>query len=90
MKKAYVAKNLNYFAKAGVAEFLCEAGSLSAGDRILISGPSTGVIEMDTPVIRVDEAETQTTNAGQRFSIVVPRKVRRADKLYKLTERAVT
>jgi putative protease len=86
-KKTYVAKNMNYFAKAGVAEFLVEAGSLSAGDRILITGPSTGVIEMDMPVLRVDEAETVTAKAGERFSITVPRKVRRADKLYKLTER---
>lgn len=87
LKKTYVAKNLNYFARAGVAEFLVEAGSLSSGERILITGPSTGVIEMETPVLRVDEVEAVTAKAGQRFSIAVPRKVRRTDKLYKLTER---
>lgn len=86
--KTYVAKSLNYYARAGVAEFLCETGSLETGDRILITGPSTGVLEMDLPPVRVNEADTTSVKAGERFSIAVPRKVRRSDKLYKLTERA--
>lgn len=90
LKKTYVARNLNYFAKAGVAEFLAEAGSLSAGDQILITGPSTGVIEMEIPYMFVNEKETDTARAGERFSMVVPRKVRRSDKLYKLTERVTS
>jgi putative protease len=84
-KKTYVAKNLNYFAKAGVAEFLCEAGSLKKGDRIIIIGPSTGVIEQDVEELRVDLERTPTAKAGDRFSMPVSRKVRRADKLYKLS-----
>jgi U32 family peptidase len=86
--KTYVAKSLNYYARAGVAEFLCETGSLETGDRILITGPSTGVLEMDLPPVRVNEADATAVKAGERFSIAVPRKVRRSDKLYKLTERA--
>jgi U32 family peptidase len=82
--KTYVAKNLNYFARAGVAEFLCEAGTLSRGDKILIIGPSTGVIEQEIRELRVDLKETQAAITGERFSIAVDRKVRRADKLYKL------
>jgi putative protease len=86
--KTYVAKNLNYFARAGVAEFLCETGGLNTGDRILITGPSTGVLEMDLPPVRVNEADATSVKAGERFSFAVPRKVRRSDKLYKLTDRA--
>jgi U32 family peptidase len=85
LKKTYVAKNLNYFVKAGVAEFLCEAGTLNAGDKILIIGPFTGVIEQNVEEIRVDLMKVAATKAGERFSIPVPRKVRRADKMYKLT-----
>jgi len=84
-KKTYVAKNLNYFTHAGVAEFLCESGALSRGDRILIIGPTTGVIEQVVGEIRVDEGERDPVRAGDKFSIVVQRKVRRADKLYKLS-----
>jgi U32 family peptidase len=83
-KKTYVAKNLNYFAKAGVAEFLCEAGSVQNGDKILIIGPSTGVIEQEVTSLRVELNETAQVNAGEKFSMPVPRKVRRADKLYRL------
>ncbi len=82
--KSYVAKSLNYFAKAGIGEFLCESGSLNVGDRILIIGPSTGVIEQDIQELRVDLNPTRATHAGEKFSMPVDRKVRRADKLYKL------
>jgi putative protease len=84
-KKTYVARNLNYFAKAGVAEFLCEADSLQQGDKILIIGPTTGVIEQMVVEIRVDLKRKERVSAGERFSMIVQRKVRRADKLYKLT-----
>jgi len=84
-KKEYVAKGLNYFSKTGVAEFLCQTGSLSKGDSILIIGPTTGVIEEIVQEIRVDLKRTDIAVAGERFSMPVPSKVRRADKLYKLS-----
>jgi putative protease len=84
LRKVYVAKSLNYFRHPGVAEFLCEADSLQVGDMILIMGPSTGVIEHVVDEIRVDLDRVEKAHPGQRFSISVPEKVRRADKLYKL------
>jgi U32 family peptidase len=85
LKKTYVAKNLNYYVKAGVAEFLCEAGTLNEGDKILIIGPTTGVIEQNVEEIRVDLMKVSAAKTGERFSIPVFRKVRRSDKMYKLT-----
>ncbi|HJZ41979.1 MAG TPA: U32 family peptidase [Bacteroidales bacterium] len=84
LRKVYIAKNLNYFRQIGVAEFLCESDSLQVGDMILIMGPSTGVIEHVVDEIRVDLDRVEKAHPGQRFSISVPEKVRRADKLYKL------
>jgi len=84
-KKEYVAKAVNYFTRIGVADFLCEAGSLRKGDRILIMGPTTGVVEHILDEIRVDLIPVVETVSGERFSIRVPRKIRRADKLYKLS-----
>jgi putative protease len=83
-KKEYIAKCINYFPRIGVADFLCEAGSLKIGDAILIMGPTTGVVEYTVTEMRVDLGPVTLTNAGDRFSIVVPRKIRRADKMYKL------
>jgi len=84
-KKEYVAKAVNYFTRIGVADFLCEAGSLRKGDRVLIMGPTTGVVEHILDEIRVDLITVKETVSGERFSIRVPRKIRRADKLYKLS-----
>jgi putative protease len=83
-KKVYVAKSINYFNNIKVADFLCEADSLSNGEKILIIGPTTGVIELTANEIRVDLENVNIVKPGQRFSIPVPRKVRRADRLYKL------
>ncbi len=84
-KKEYVAKAVNYFTRIGVADFLCEAGSLKKGDRVLIMGPTTGVVEHILDEIRVDLIPVKETLSGERFSIRVPRKIRRADKLYKIS-----
>ena len=59
--KTYVAKNLNYFAKAGIGEFLCEAGSLKQGDKILIIGPTTGVIEQEIGITGESESNRESS-----------------------------
>ena len=84
-KKIYIGKGMNYFSNLGVAEFLCETGSLNTGDEILITGPSTGVVELKLDEIRVNMEKTNEVTKGQRFSIKVPETIRRSDKLYKLT-----
>jgi putative protease len=85
-KRIYIGKSLNYFSKLGVAEFKMESHDLEVGDEILITGPTTGVVQMNVPEIRVDLQPVEKTVKGQKFSIPVPEKVRRADKLYKLVE----
>ncbi len=85
-KRIYVAKSLNYFSKLGVAEFKMESHDLCVGDEIIITGPTTGVVQFTVPEIRVDLKIVDKALKGQKFSIPVPEKVRRADKLYKLVE----
>jgi putative protease len=81
--KVYVGKGTNYFPKIGVAEFVVETKSLKVGDEILIIGPTTGVVEMKVPEIRVDLQSVEETQKGDRFSMPVDVKIRRSDKLYK-------
>lgn len=85
-KKVYIGKGTNYFPKIGVSEFLMETYSLSVGDEILITGPTTGVIQMTVPEIRVDLKPVKTTFKGEKFSMPVDEKIRRSDKLYKLVD----
>ena len=89
-KKVYSGKVTNWFSKLGVAEVLIESESLNAGDSILIIGPSTGVVEMTVPEIRVDLKEVQQAGKGTYCSIPVDAgllagcggKLRRSDKVY--------
>jgi U32 family peptidase len=87
-RKVYAAKNLNYFHKLSVGEFLCEADSVRVGDEVLIIGPNTGVIETEIREIHNDAGPVNEVGPGERFSIRIPKKVRRADKLYKLVKEA--
>ena len=85
MKKVYIGKGMNYFSNLGVAEFLVETGELAVGDQILITGPTTGVIEMIVEEVRVDLKKVEKAVKGERFSMPVPERIRKADKLYKMT-----
>ncbi|GAF01811.1 peptidase U32 family protein [Saccharicrinis fermentans] len=60
-RKIYIGKGTNYFPKIGVAEFLMETQSLKVGDEILITGPTTGVIKMKVPEIRVELKPVEET-----------------------------
>src|SRR5664279_5649832 len=44
-RKVYIGKIKNYFTKLNVAEIKLENGDLNIGDAILITGPTTGVVE---------------------------------------------
>lgn len=85
-RKVYIGKGMNYFSKIGVAEFLLETQSLKVGDQILITGPTTGVIETTVKEIRVDLKSVNETNKGDRFSIPLESIVRRSDKLFKIIQ----
>ncbi len=81
-KKTYIGKVTNYFSNIGVAEILVETGQLEVGSNILIIGPSTGVIEMKIPEIRVDLKPSQIAAKGVYCSIPIPERLRRSDKVY--------
>jgi putative protease len=83
-RKEYIGKATNYFNKIAVAEFLIQSGNLKVGDEILITGPTTGVIEMRVSELRFDLQSVSEVSKGQSISIPVKEKVRRADKLYKV------
>lgn len=83
-RKIYIGKAIKYFSNIGVAEFLMETQSLKVGDRILITGPTTGAVFHTVDEIRVDLKPVQETEKGDRFSIKIDTKIRPSDKLFKL------
>ena len=83
-KKVYVGRGVKYFSKIGVAEFLLEAASLDKGDRLLITGPTTGAVYVTADEMRYDYDPIDHAEQVRYVSIAVPEKVRPSDKLFKL------
>ena len=83
-QKVYVGKITNYFSRLEVAEVTMETGTISSGDSIMITGPTTGVMEVQPREIRVDNKVVSTTQKGDRCSVKVPETVRRGDKVYRV------
>ena len=84
--KQYCAKGVRYYTKLGVAEFRIEACPLNVGDRILVTGPTTGALYATVEEIRYDLKPVRTALQGQHVSIPLPRKIRPSDKLFILRD----
>lgn len=82
-RKIYIGKVTNYFSKVTVAEIKLENGDLEKGESILISGPTTGVVEYVIDEMRVDLEITEKARKGELFSIKTTDFLRRSDKVYK-------
>ena len=83
-KKVYIGKITNYFKNIGVAECLMETYDLKVGEKILITGDTTGAYEAVVDELRFDLKPVEEVKKGQLFSIKTTELVRRGDKLYKL------
>ena len=82
--KVYVGKGTKYYSKLGVAEFTVEATTFKPGDRLLITGPTTGVIYVTPTEVHDDNGPVSIARQGTRVSIAVPAKVRPSDKLFRI------
>ena len=85
-KKVYVGRGVKYFSKLGVGEFYIEASEIKVGDKLLVTGPTTGAMYIDLEEARVDLGPVDTVPKGVYVSFKVPDKVRPADKLYKIVK----
>ena len=85
-RKVYIGKGTKYYSKLGVAEFTVEATTFRVGDRLLITGPTTGVMYVTADEIHDDNGPVEVAQQGTRVSIAVPDKVRPSDKLFKLVK----
>ena len=85
-RKVYIGKGVKYFSRLGVAEFTVEADTFQVGDKMLITGPTTGALYVTVDEIHDDVQAVQTAQQGTRVSIKVPEKVRPSDKLFKIVK----
>lgn len=85
-RKVQVGKVMKYFSKLQVAEVAVEASDFGVGDKLLITGNTTGVMYLDATEIRYELNPVERAAQGTRVSIPVTGKVRPGDKLFKLVK----
>jgi putative protease len=85
-KKIYIGKGMNYFDKIGIGEFRIEAQTLEVGDEILISGPTTGIIQEVINEMRVNGQVMEQVKKGDVVSLPIKMKIRASDRLYKIVD----
>ena len=81
-RKIYAGKGIRYFSNIGVAEFLVEAAELHVGDKLLITGHTTGAMYVTLDEARVNLKPVDTIKKGAHVSFKVPDRIRPNDKLY--------
>ncbi len=84
VKKVLLGKAEHYYVKAQVGLFFIENNELRIGDKILISGPTTGNEEFVLDKMLVNGNEYSLAKIGDKVTFEVPFRVRLSDKLFKI------
>lgn len=88
VKKVLVGKAEHYYSKSKIGQFLIENQELSIGDKVLVSGPTTGEQELTITEIFANGGPGETAKKGDQITFEIPFRVRLSDKLYKILQPA--
>lgn len=83
-RKVYIGKGMKYYEASEIGEFYIEAQGCQIGDELIITGPTTGVIETVLTEMRCENEPVESVKRGVTITLPVSEKVRPSDKLYKL------
>ncbi len=84
IKKVLIGNAEHYYTKSKIAQFLIENEQLSIGDRVLISGPTTGDQELIITELFANGSQCETAEIGDQVTFEIPFRIRLSDKLYKI------
>jgi len=84
IKKVLLGKVEHYYVKAQVGLFIIENQELQIGDKILISGPTTGNEELSLTEMLVNGCKADHAKHGDKVTFSLPFRIRLSDKLYKI------
>lgn len=87
-EKKYLGTAKNYYPKAKIAHFILEAGEIKTGDEIIITGPTTGVLQAQLEGIFVNEKQVILAKKGEEVTFPVPQKIRKNDKLFVVIDKS--
>ncbi len=83
-RKVYAGKGVKYYSNLGVGEFVIEAVEIHKGDKLLVTGPTTGAVYFNASEIRYDMNPVETAEKGWHVSLPVEVKIRKSDKLFRI------
>ena len=83
-RKVFTGQCLSYYSKAGVGYFRIQAGELKEGDKVIITGPTTGAVPVEVQGLRVNDQPGTVAKKGDEVTFKVPEKIRTHDKLYRM------
>ncbi|WP_291130230.1 rhodanese-related sulfurtransferase [Flavobacterium sp. UBA7682] len=84
VKKVLVGKVEHYYTKARVGLFIIENQELNIGDKIIISGPTTGDETLILEKMLVNGNDNVVAKPSDKVTFEVPFRVRLSDKLFKI------
>ncbi|WP_052593498.1 peptidase U32 family protein [Aureispira sp. CCB-QB1] len=85
-KKVFLGKGIHYYPKAKVAHFDIDSYSLKVGDKVVIIGPTTGVVETEITELMVNSQKVNEATKGMDCTFPLEQLIRKSDKLYKLVD----
>ena len=83
-KKVYIGKAMHFFPKTNISEFKIEAFDIKRGDKLLITGPTTGVQELILEDMYVNDQLSESAKNGDSCTFRTEFRTRPSDKLYKI------
>lgn len=87
IKKDYVGFIKNYYAKIKVAEVKIESNPIKLGDKIMIQGPTTGVVEDKIISMQVNYRDIILAEKGKSVAIRLDIPVRPNDKVFLIKDK---
>ncbi len=85
-KKIYAGRGSKYYPKIKVGEFIIEAGSVKAGDTLMINGPVIGMVKEKMETLTVNGKNASIAVKGEKITFPCGSKITAGDKLYKIVE----
>lgn len=86
IKKVLIGKAEHYYAKPQIGLFIIENQELNVGEKILISGPTTGNQEIVVEKMMVNGKDSATATISDKVTLSLPFRIRLSDKLFKILE----
>ncbi len=87
MEKRYVGFVRKFYKRIGVAEIKVETGALCVGDRIMVQGPTTGVVEQIVESMEIEHKPVTRVEKGQAVGVKSKEVFRPNDKVFVVREK---